>query len=257
MQMISSTLNLQYLKPACTFSLNVHNLATPNKDELYRQLTIEVKGHDKAILNSYQKFTAMAAEELDVNITKIYEPPKAIARMSLMKSVFVHKKHFHQYEMRTLYRVFEIKNITGSTADTFLEYIQRNLPEGMAMKVTKHQIEKFPEHIKPPSTSAKSDNVAQSLEEGSPKSTEDAKFDQNTSKPIEATESVTDTNIVEPTTASTGIVHSSKMAKPKKHSKKSSDVKSGSADAPTDSSDTIKSKTKRDQKSGNPADIDS
>lgn len=27
--------------------------------------------------------------------------------------------------------------LTGSTADTFLEYIQRNLPEGVAMKVTK------------------------------------------------------------------------------------------------------------------------
>lgn len=28
-------------------------------------------------------------------------------------------------------------NVTGSTADTFMEYIQRNLPEGVAMKVTK------------------------------------------------------------------------------------------------------------------------
>ena len=31
----------------------------------------------------------------------------------------------------------QIKHITGSTANTFLEYIQRNLPEGMAMKVTR------------------------------------------------------------------------------------------------------------------------
>jgi hypothetical protein len=29
------------------------------------------------------------------------------------------------------------EKLTGSTADTFLEYIQRNLPEGVAMKVTK------------------------------------------------------------------------------------------------------------------------
>jgi len=28
-------------------------------------------------------------------------------------------------------------NLTGSTADTFMEYVQRNLPEGVAMKVTK------------------------------------------------------------------------------------------------------------------------
>ncbi len=25
-------------------------------------------------------------------------------------------------------------NLTGSTADTFMEYVQRNLPEGVAMK---------------------------------------------------------------------------------------------------------------------------
>jgi len=31
----------------------------------------------------------------------------------------------------------QLKRLTGSTADTYLEYIQRNLPEGVAMKVTK------------------------------------------------------------------------------------------------------------------------
>lgn len=30
-----------------------------------------------------------------------------------------------------------MKHLTGSTADTLLEYIERNLPEGMAMKVTR------------------------------------------------------------------------------------------------------------------------
>ncbi|XP_076325982.1 small ribosomal subunit protein uS10m-like [Tachypleus tridentatus] len=40
--------------------------------------------------------------------------------------------------------------MTGSTADTYLEYIQRNLPEGVAMKVTKHAIEKVPDHIQAP-----------------------------------------------------------------------------------------------------------
>ena len=32
---------------------------------------------------------------------------------------------------------YQMEHLTGSTADTFLEYIQRNLPEGVAMKVTK------------------------------------------------------------------------------------------------------------------------
>ena len=34
--------------------------------------------------------------------------------------------------------------LTESTALTFLEYIQRNLPEGVAMKVTKFERQQFP-----------------------------------------------------------------------------------------------------------------
>ncbi|NP_001425782.1 small ribosomal subunit protein uS10m isoform 7 [Homo sapiens] len=43
-----------------------------------------------------------------------------------------------------------LEHLTGSTADVYLEYIQRNLPEGVAMEVTKTQLEQLPEHIKEP-----------------------------------------------------------------------------------------------------------
>lgn len=58
-------------------------------------------------------------------------------RYTILKSAFVHKKHRVQYEYRTYYRYMNFDRLTESTADTFLEYIQRNLPEGVAMKVTK------------------------------------------------------------------------------------------------------------------------
>ena len=38
-------------------------------------------------------------------------------------------------------------HLTESTAITFLEYIQRNLPEGVAMKVTKYERKKFPDLV--------------------------------------------------------------------------------------------------------------
>ena len=48
--------------------------------------------------------------------------------------------------------------LTESTALTFLEYIQRNLPEGVAMKVTKHERQAFPtlieDHIREETTKA-------------------------------------------------------------------------------------------------------
>lgn len=31
----------------------------------------------------------------------------------------------------------QFKHLTGSTADTLLEYVERNLPEGVALKATK------------------------------------------------------------------------------------------------------------------------
>lgn len=52
--------------------------------------------------------------------------------------------------MRTHYRYLELKHLTGSTANVYLEYIQRNLPEGVAMEVKKTRLEQLPEHIQKP-----------------------------------------------------------------------------------------------------------
>uniref|UniRef100_A0A8C9S8B4 Small ribosomal subunit protein uS10m n=2 Tax=Scleropages formosus TaxID=113540 RepID=A0A8C9S8B4_SCLFO len=123
---------------------------TDEPDVLYQKVEVLVKGHDRAVLDSYEFFTTMAAKELGINISKVEEPKKKIERLTLLKSVHIHKKHRVQYEMRTHYRNFEFLRLTGSTARVFLEYLQRNLPEGVAMEVTKTEIEKVPEHILEP-----------------------------------------------------------------------------------------------------------
>ncbi|KAM8777761.1 small ribosomal subunit protein uS10m isoform 1-T1 [Rhynchonycteris naso] len=128
-------------KPAITIS--------DEPDTLYKRLSVLVKGHDKAVLDSYEYFAVLAAKELGISI-KVHEPPRKIERFTLLKSVHIFKKHRVQYEMRTLYRCFELKHLTGSTANVYLEYIQRNLPEGVAMEVTKTKLERLPEHIKEP-----------------------------------------------------------------------------------------------------------
>ncbi|XP_076714850.1 small ribosomal subunit protein uS10m isoform X3 [Callospermophilus lateralis] len=43
-----------------------------------------------------------------------------------------------------------LEHLTGCTADVYLEYIQRNLPEGVAMEITKTWLEQLPDHIKEP-----------------------------------------------------------------------------------------------------------
>uniref|UniRef100_A0A8C3P7K5 Small ribosomal subunit protein uS10m n=1 Tax=Chrysemys picta bellii TaxID=8478 RepID=A0A8C3P7K5_CHRPI len=119
-------------------------------DTLYRKLSVLVKGHDKAVLDSYEYFAVLAAKELGISIEKVHEPPKKIERFTLLKSIHIFKKHRVQYEMRTHYRCLELKHLTGSTADVYLEYIQRNLPEGVAMEIKKTKLEKLPEHIQKP-----------------------------------------------------------------------------------------------------------
>lgn len=39
---------------------------------------------------------------------------------------------------------FQILNITGSTASTFLEYIERNIPEGVGMRVGFNELRPLP-----------------------------------------------------------------------------------------------------------------
>ncbi|XP_028295633.1 small ribosomal subunit protein uS10m isoform X2 [Gouania willdenowi] len=123
---------------------------TEEPDTLFQKITVKVKGHDKAVLDSYEFFTTMAAKELGITISKVFEPPKDIERLTLLKSVHIFKKHRVQYEMRTHYRCIELFHMTGSTARVYLEYIQRNLPEGVAMEVTKTSMEKVPNHILEP-----------------------------------------------------------------------------------------------------------
>jgi len=118
-------------------------------DDLCRMMEVEVRGHDPAVLKSYEWFALEAAKELDICVDKTWIPPKHIWRRAVLKSAFVHKKHQVQYEIRTYFRVIQLKYLTGSTASTYLEYIQRNLPEGVAMKVTKHTLQGMPEYMNP------------------------------------------------------------------------------------------------------------
>ncbi|XP_042359721.1 probable 28S ribosomal protein S10, mitochondrial [Plectropomus leopardus] len=120
---------------------------TDEPDVLFQRVTVLVKGHDRAVLDSYEFFATMAAKELGITISKVLEFPKDMERFTLLKSVHIFKKHRVQYEMRTHFRCIELSHLTGSTAQVYLEYIQRNLPEGVAMEVTKTAMAKVPDHI--------------------------------------------------------------------------------------------------------------
>lgn len=72
----------------------------------------------------------------------------------MLRAKFVKKKYRVQYDFRTYYRSMQFKHLTGSTASTFLEYIERNLPEGTALKVIKERAEPMPGHLNDPGVAA-------------------------------------------------------------------------------------------------------
>lgn len=114
-------------------------------DDLYKRVVVHVRGHDNSVLESYKNFVQHTSKELEVNLSEIREPDRFIERWTLLKSRFGNRKHLRQYEMRTYFREFEFKHLTGSTCDTLLEFIQRNLPEGVAMHVHKTRLASLPD----------------------------------------------------------------------------------------------------------------
>lgn len=121
-----------------------HKPDEPQPDELHRYLWLKCQAYETATLDSYEQFVKSAANHLDIEHVKTEQPWRTIRRRTLLASRFVHKKYRVQYETRSYYRDICFKNLTGSTADTFLEYVERNLPPGVLMIVEKHTLNELP-----------------------------------------------------------------------------------------------------------------
>ncbi|TNN07705.1 28S ribosomal protein S10 isoform 1 [Schistosoma japonicum] len=109
----------------------------PERDVLYKKMLITVKGHEPMVLKSYETFVKHVCDNLALTLKSETRNRPKFLRLSMNRSPFVFKKKQRQYEFRTHYKYFTVDHITGCTADVFLEYIQRNLPEGVAMEVEK------------------------------------------------------------------------------------------------------------------------
>nr|CAG4645897.1 EOG090X0GP9 [Lynceus sp. MCZ IZ 141354] len=135
-------------KAAVASSSQLSNQKDEELDSLFKSIEIEVRCGEPAIIKSYEWFALTAAKHLGITVGKCWAPPRPIhERRTLLKSIHVYKKHRVQYEVRTYSRFMTFLNLTGSTADTFLEYIERNLPEGVAMIVTRRKLCPLPDPI--------------------------------------------------------------------------------------------------------------
>ncbi|KAG9508742.1 28S ribosomal protein S10, mitochondrial, partial [Fragariocoptes setiger] len=141
---IATTYDTRSLRCLSTKASEEASAPEEETDKLYKKLVIECRAHDSAVLESYDRFCRMAAEGLDIEHVKSWQPFRHIKRRTLLASRHVHKKYRVQYEWRTYYNFIEFKNLTGSTADTYLEYIERNVPEGVMLTIIKHELGTLP-----------------------------------------------------------------------------------------------------------------
>ena len=110
----------------------------------YRDIGLTVKAQSLMVLDSYSKFIKMAAKCLRIEVTEeLYLNPE-VREWVILKSPFKYKKHMVKYRLRTHGRLFTFKKITGTTADIYIEYIQRNIPAGVSMSVKKIEIDRLP-----------------------------------------------------------------------------------------------------------------
>jgi len=135
--------------------LNARSISTSQRlmtdeevDKLFSKVSLELRGHDKNVLMSYTTFLKNTCGHLEIESSDIRHLPYVQWLQWALKSKFVHKKAKVQYETRTYIKQMDVFNVTGSTASTFLEYIQRNIPEGVAMKVDYDEICSLPESVR-------------------------------------------------------------------------------------------------------------
>lgn len=149
---IGSNIFIKNLKSSATASLlsveaNNHFPCDPEK--LFSSVNVECRSHDPLILKSYNNFVTAAAGNLGIDCGSCWALQKAKHdRLTLLKSVHIYKRHRVQYETRTHFRFMQFFKMTGSTLDTFLEYIERNLPEGVALKISKIELKDVPIYLK-------------------------------------------------------------------------------------------------------------
>eukprot|EP00794_Sanderia_malayensis_P019996 gene19995-21956_t len=119
-------------------------------EKLFSLTTLIVKGSDEAVLDSYTQFVTRAAKILNIDISRRTVLRTHFEKRTVLKSPHIYKKHRAQYEIRTHGRMMKLNNLTCDTSDVFLEYIQRNLPEGVSMNVEQTEVLDVPEYIRPP-----------------------------------------------------------------------------------------------------------
>ncbi|KAI1724664.1 ribosomal protein s10p/S20e domain-containing protein [Ditylenchus destructor] len=123
------------------------NEQIPKQDKLFRSVQLDIYGHQKEVMFSYMSYLKLVCSHLEVKKSKVLRLPTVKWYQYALRCKFAKKKYKLHYETRTHIHRLSLYDVTGSTASTFLEYTQRNLPEGIGMKVTYDELCFLPDMV--------------------------------------------------------------------------------------------------------------
>ncbi|KAL5269352.1 hypothetical protein ACHWQZ_G002992 [Mnemiopsis leidyi] len=115
----------------------------PAEERYVSRLVLSMKCSCYSTLRSYFIYSHFTAECLEIQTSM--EPGKLRTGVyTVNKSPVVHGKHKDRYKRDLWNRVLILHDISGTTADVFLSYVQRNIPAGLTMSVTEERLTELP-----------------------------------------------------------------------------------------------------------------
>lgn len=96
------------------------------------KLRVKIKAYDHKIIDIATKTIIDTAERNGAKVVGPVPLPTEIAKYSVNRSTFVHKKASEQFEMRTHKRLIDILNTTPKAIDALMNL---NLPSGVDVEI--------------------------------------------------------------------------------------------------------------------------
>lgn len=105
---------------------------TEEKTDVGPKIRVKIKAYDHKIIDIATKTIIDTAERNGAKVIGPVPLPTEIAKYSVNRSTFVHKKAAEQFEMRTHKRLIDIVNTTPKAIDALMNL---NLPSGVDVEI--------------------------------------------------------------------------------------------------------------------------
>lgn len=116
---------------------------SPEGERYVSRLVLSAKGSCYATLRSYVIYMHFAAECLEIE-TEVESGKLKTGVYTINRSPHVHGAHKDRFKRDVWNRKLILHDISGTTADVFRSYVERNIPAGVTLAVTEERLAPLP-----------------------------------------------------------------------------------------------------------------